>query len=270
MIAVVGLGLVGGSLARAWSARGERVLGVERDAGARAEACALGAVAEARERADASLRGCDLVVLAVPVPEIVRLLREEIAPFLAPGAVVTDVGGAKKAICDAAAALPEGVAFVGAHPMMGSEKSGFAASRADLLSGGAVAVCPCARSTPESVQRVESLWRALGNGTVLCDPAEHDAAVARASHLPYLAAAALCLELDAGGDLARALAGPGFRDATRVAEDPTVALAAGANDALRAAAESLAERLLQLALGLGDGTSRADLKRAAEVRRTIR
>lgn len=212
-IAVIGLGLLGGSLARALTARGNRVIAVEPDEHVRALAVDLGVVREAHAEIGPFLARAELVILCAPVAAIQALLGP-VSERMADGAILTDVAGVKVAVLEAARAVRPGVRFVAAHPMFGGERGGFGASRADVFEGGTVAVCDD-RAEPAALERVCSLYASLGSKVVRCTADRHDEAVARISHLPYVVAHAV---FDVAGDpLAQALAGPGFRSTTRLA-----------------------------------------------------
>ncbi|HZO09668.1 MAG TPA: prephenate dehydrogenase [Myxococcota bacterium] len=215
-LAVLGLGLLGGSLALAARRRGlaRAVVGGARRADTRAAALAAGAVDEAADL-DAAARGADLVVLATPVFAMPEVLRRA-APGLAPGAIATDVGSVKGTLAEVLPGLlPTGARYVGSHPMAGSHHSGFEHAREDLFEN---AVCIVdASADPDARERVCALWRALGARVVLRDPARHDAEVAWMSHLPHLLAFAFAGALRAAPAQAAEVAGPGFRDFTRIA-----------------------------------------------------
>ncbi len=215
-LAVLGLGLLGGSVALA--ARRRRVAalvaGASRRADVRAAALARGAVDEAGDPESAA-RGADLVVLATPLFAMPELARR-IAPALAPGAIVTDVGSAKGGLCEALPGLlPTGVAYVGSHPMAGSHRSGFEHAREDLFEGAACVVTEA--PDPAVRDRVCGFWRALGARVVLRDAVSHDAEVAWISHLPHVLAFAYAAALREAPARATELAGSGFRDFTRIA-----------------------------------------------------
>jgi len=218
-LGVVGLGLMGASLARAARAAdgAVRVLAVEPRDEIRARALAE-RVADAAEPAPGPfLSGCDLVVLCTPVAAIEALLGP-VSALLPDGAVLSDVGGAKERVVEASrAAVRPGVRFVGAHPMFGGH-GGYDGASAEKWRGGTVAVCT--DGAPEAVARVAALHEALGARVELCSAAEHDAAVATVSHLPYLVASALASAAREAGPLAMRLAGPGLRDMTRLAAFP--------------------------------------------------
>ena len=278
-LGIIGLGLIGGSLALALRrARPElRILGVDVDTGALKRALAERAIDASATPDSAPFADCDIVVLAQPAAALLDSLLPA-AARMAPGTVLTDVCGAKEAIC-ARAAGQDRVVFVGAHPMAGTEFRGFAAASPALFSGATVAVCPPvgARADRErAVAAVKDLWVAAGAGKLLdIDPAEHDGAVTFASHLPYLAAAMVVESLSKVADLAplaSELAAGGFRDTTRLAGDGTVGGAAALNRHVPGAARELAERLRALADELTQKPEQAleRLGRLADARRRMR
>jgi len=195
---VVGLGLIGGSLLRALGG-----VGYDADPAVRAAAAA-----EGFEVADspAGLEGCDLVLVAVP-PARTAAVAGEVLDAL-PDALVADTASVK-------AGLPRHERLVGAHPMAGAETAGWASSTAVLLQGAPWAACPAGEAL-EPLLALSEAVDALGGRIVACTPEDHDAAVARTSHVPHLAAQALA-GLAADGGLQAALAGTAFRDMTRVA-----------------------------------------------------
>jgi prephenate dehydrogenase len=215
-VAVAGLGLVGGSLARALTAAGYRVTGVDRATVRRAarRAGAVAATASTVER----VAGADIVVLAAP-PSANRALLRRLAGVGRPDLVITDVGSVKSPIVGDAVRL--GLrSFVGGHAMAGRERHGFGASSADLFRGAAwwLVPAPDARAT----RAVRELVRAVGAKPRAIDPAAHDRVVAFLSHVPQLTSWAL-LEAAASDPVARRFlssAGPGFRDMTRLARSP--------------------------------------------------
>jgi prephenate dehydrogenase len=218
-VAIVGLGLIGGSLALAVrEANAVRsVLGVDREPAHRAAAARLGMADAVTDRLEA-LASADLVVLAVPVAAIRRLVGE-VAGRIAPGCLVTDVGSVKAPILAAGeAALPDG-RFVAAHPIAGRERSGPDAARPDLFAGATCVLTPGARPRAESVARIEALWRATGARVVRMEAGWHDEVFAAVSHLPHLVAYALMdavLRMERGAERIGFAAG-GLRDFTRVA-----------------------------------------------------
>jgi prephenate dehydrogenase len=215
-VAVVGLGLIGGSLALGLRAAGLRVLGVDPDPAATALARNRGAI----ETGASDLRpvsAADVVVIASPLASIAEVAVAA-ARQMRPGAVLADVGSVKAPVVAAVhAGLPAGVHFVGGHPMAGNEGQGMAAADAALLRGRAFILTPTLRTAPEAVATMEAVIARLGMRSVLLDPVQHDEFVAQVSHLPYL----LSLALDrAIADDARAVGGPTMIEMTRVARSP--------------------------------------------------
>lgn len=225
-LSILGAGLLGASVMRAAKARGIAETCV---AWSRSEKTRK--IAENADYIDAvfktpleAVAGADVVVACVPVDRIVPLLAECV-PALAPGALLTDVGSVKAAICaDAEARLPENIAFAGAHPMAGSELNGIAAARDDLLENHLCFVADDARSRRTgALERAEEFWKALGMRTHRIAPAEHDAVVAHVSHLPHAVAVALSAALAKKPAGWRDFGAGGLRDTTRVsAGDPHV------------------------------------------------
>jgi prephenate dehydrogenase len=214
-VAVAGLGLVGGSLARALRRAGYRVIGVDRASVLR-RASAAGAITVARTDVRKAAAEADVLVLAAP-PVANRALLQRLAPF--ERLVVTDVGSVKSPIVRDARRL--GLRrFVGGHPIAGSERAGFAASRPDLFRGHAWALVP--GGDPRAFRTVRALVRATGARPVRIDAGEHDRVLAYLSHVPQLVAWALlgAARTDAAARRRLSLAGPGFRDMTRLARSP--------------------------------------------------
>ncbi len=178
------------------------------------------AVAETPEDA---VREAQLIVLAPPVTRIVELA-QQIAPHVAPGAIVTDVGSVKAEICrHATAALPTHAHFVGAHPMAGSEKTGWENGRAGLFEGRTAFVTPLPQTDAGAVSQVVHFWSLLGGEVVTVSPDQHDEIVGHISHLPQVLASTLGLFLSRRNAGWRNLAGNGLRDTTRIAgSDPTM------------------------------------------------
>ncbi len=217
-IAVLGLGLLGGSIALA--ARRAGIAGRISAAGRRRapleQALRAGIVDEIGDVASA-VSGADLVVLCSPVGAMPSLL-EAAARHLRPGALVTDVGSVKGALADRLPGLlPAGVTYVGAHPMAGSHKTGVAHASAELFDGACCVVTPGPGAEASSIDRVVAFWRALGARVTLRSAAEHDIDVAWVSHAPHALAFAFAHALQQAPLTAGELAGPGFRDFTRIA-----------------------------------------------------
>lgn len=217
-VAIVGVGLIGGSFALALRAAGlcGRVTGIGRGTANLELALERGIIdAVAQDAADA-----DLVFVATPVAQVPAVLAA-LAPRLKPTAIVTDAGSTKRDVVAAArAALGAKLAqFVPAHPIAGAEKSGAAAASAELFKGRRVVLAPLAENAAASVQAVEDAWRACGARVTRMSAEEHDAVFAAVSHLPHLLAYALVHELAGRADSAQlfSFAAGGFRDFTRIA-----------------------------------------------------
>jgi prephenate dehydrogenase len=218
-IAVIGLGLMGGSLARALAVRGVRVLGYDSNWDHLAAAIREGVVHEELDSGLAGLESAEVVLLAVPVGATVSLL-PRIAPWTARARLIMDVASTKRTIVAAADAAGLGARYVGAHPLTGSHRSGWGASRASLFEDARVFLCPTAQTTPDTLQLAESFWRELRAGVELLDASAHDEQMAWRSHLPHLLSSALAVTLrDAG--VRRSALGPGGRDMTRLAGGST-------------------------------------------------
>jgi prephenate dehydrogenase len=248
-VGIVGLGLIGGSLARDLAAAGRRVVATDRSGAAVAQARGKGIVATELDPDEPP----PLVVLAVPVratPDWIRRLAGSTRPDL----VVTDTGSTKRSILDAArGAGLDG--FVGSHPVAGSHESGWDASRTGLFRGADVWICPGRDSAPGSIDAVERLWRDVGGRPRRIDAGEHDRLLARCSHLPQLVATALGTALSRLGLPPEAL-GPGGRDTTRLAASDAAMwtdILLDNADEVRPAIEALADALEELDSAITDG-----------------
>lgn len=171
-----------------------------------------------------AVRGAQLVVICAPVDQIVPLINQ-VAPHLAAGAIVTDVGSVKGDICrlgDKALSAPASRAhFVGSHPMAGSAKTGWEHGRADLFVGRATFVTPLPTSDAKATEQVVAFWTALGSDVATMQPDAHDEIVAHISHLPQVIASTLCASLAKKDVRWRNYSGGGLRDTTRIAgSDP--------------------------------------------------
>ncbi|HEY9723625.1 MAG TPA: prephenate dehydrogenase/arogenate dehydrogenase family protein [Oscillatoriaceae cyanobacterium] len=218
-LAILGLGLMGGSLGLALSRReGWQLVGWDCEEAAIAEALRRGAINEAAASPAEAVATAELVCLAVPVQATAGLM-EAIASHLPPDAVVTDLGSSKVQVCAWAAERLPGVSFVGGHPMAGSERAGIAAARADLLTGAVYVLTPGAECSSDALARVAAMAEAAGARPLVYDAVRHDADVALVSHLPFVLSAAL--SAIAGRDPhwaeSSALAASGFRDVSRLA-----------------------------------------------------
>lgn len=215
-VAILGPGLIGGSLALALAERGltKRLMIYARSPHALDAIRTAGVEAELTGNPSEAVRDADVVVLCVPIEAMAGLVHE-FRDALKPTALVTDVGSVKGSVDrDLAPLLENRSLWIGSHPMAGSEQAGFSAARADLFEDAAVILTPTRHTHQEAEQRAEDFWKALGGRVVNLSPELHDRYVAQISHVPHLLAAALVCHASAE---ARELAGGGFRDTTRVA-----------------------------------------------------
>jgi prephenate dehydrogenase len=261
-VAIIGLGLIGGSMARDLAARGVRVLGWDADGESLRAAVDAGAV---HHPLPDDLRGvdqADVVVLAVPVLAAPKVLRRAVRA--APGArLITDAGSTKRSIMRAAEALGIGERFVGSHPLAGDHQSGWAASREGLFAGARVFLSPTHSTEDEAMRTAAALWKMAGAHPEVVDAAEHDRRLAWTSHLPQMVSSALAAAL-AGQGIARGELGPGGRDVTRLAgsspdmwADIAIDNAADLSGALQAAEDQL--RTLRNAIDSGSHAQLRDL-----------
>jgi prephenate dehydrogenase len=279
-LTILAPGLLGGSVARA--ARDKAVARHITIWARRAETRAALAVQpwcdDAPESLPGAVAGASLVVIAAPVDLIVPFV-EQIAPHLANGAIVTDVGSVKSGIAHAAAAALKRLSsplplahFVGSHPMAGSEKTGWEHGSAALFERRTCFVTPISNTSETALRLVSGFWQALGADVVTVAPELHDQIVAHISHLPQVVASSLCAFL-AGQNLEwRNFAGGGLRDTTRIAgSDPQLwrsILAANQQPvlaALRGLQAELANCERALAAGDWDGVA-ALISRGKEYR----
>ncbi len=224
-LTILAPGLLGGSVARAARTHGvaSRIVLWARRPESRLQLGAQPWCDAVADTANEAVRGAQLVVLAAPVDQIVPLARQ-IAPDLAAGALVTDVGSVKGEIARLGhAALAPHAHFVGAHPMAGSEKTGWEHSTAGLFQHRTCFVTPLADTPPAATAAVVEFWHALGSEVVTVAPDQHDEIVAHISHLPQVIASSLCGFLAKKNPAWRNFAGGGLRDTTRIAaSDPHI------------------------------------------------
>jgi len=214
-VSVVGLGLMGGSLARALAARGVHVIGYDRDRSSLDAAVAEGMVHEPLDDTLGGIERADVVVLATPVAATAALLTR-LGDRLAGPSLIMDVASTKKRIVAAAEAAGLGPRYVGAHPLTGSHRSGWGASRASLFDEARVFLCSSPSTTPQTLKLAESFWRSLRAGVEVLDAEAHDEQMAWRSHLPQAVSTALALTLRQA-NVSRSALGPGGRDMTRLA-----------------------------------------------------
>jgi prephenate dehydrogenase len=220
-ISIVGLGLMGGSLGLALRERcpNVRVVGVARRAEVVTQAVAIGATHAATTNLAEGVADADLVVLATPVRTLIAQI-PEVATYMRPGAVLTDMGSTKAAIMRAMAQVPTYIQPVGGHPMCGKEVAGLDVAEATLYQGATWPITPLERTDPAATAGVREMVLAVGGRPVMLEADRHDRLVAAISHLPYLLAVALvgvADEIANVDDLVWALAASGFRDTSRLA-----------------------------------------------------
>jgi prephenate dehydrogenase len=220
-VAIIGLGLIGGSIGLALhkARAAQQVTGYDLGKGVSDRARKIGAIDQPFSALADAVRGAELVILATPIGAM-RSLLQNIAPAVSPGAVVTDVASTKTQVISwAEEFLPPSVSFVGGHPMIGKELSGVEAADAALFQNRAYCLTPTIRTPAAGIDKVASFVESLGARVRFLEPAEHDGQVAGVSHLPFVASAALMNTVansPAWGDAA-VLASTGFRDMSRLA-----------------------------------------------------
>jgi len=216
IITIVGAGLIGGSLGLAAKERGlaRTVRGIGRQRPSLERARAVGAIDEGFLEPGPALKGANLVIFCTPVDRIAEQILAY-APFCLPGTLLTDAGSTKGSIVAAVEEkLPAGIAFVGSHPLAGSEKRGADHADAKLFEGRLTVVTRTPRTDPNALEKIVAFWQAIGARVTVMAPADHDRALAMTSHLPHLLAAALAGMLPPE---LYDLTATGFRDTTRIA-----------------------------------------------------
>ena len=221
-LGVIGCGLMGGSFALALKRAGlvKRVMGYSKSPSTTAKARELGVIDVAAESALLAVSGSDIVLIAVPVAATEGTFKA-IRHLVEPGTLFMDVGSTKRDVVDAARrVLRERIgSFVPAHPIAGKEQAGIGHADASLYNGRQVILTPLPQTAPEMMQKATDVWSAIGAQVLKMTPENHDAAFAAVSHLPHLLAFAYFSAVTnqpAGKDFL-SLAGPGFRDFTRIA-----------------------------------------------------
>jgi len=222
-VAILGVGLIGGSIGEAIKKKrlAATVIGIGHRASSIAEAHKRGAIDKGTLDAVKGVAGADLVIIATPVCLIPAAARR-ISRSLKKGCVVTDVGSTKAEIVRSLERiLPKGVDFVGSHPLAGSEKRGISFAQDDLLKGSVVIMTKTKKTKASSLNRLSRFWRSLGVERVaIRSPEDHDRIVAEISHLPHIAAAAL---VNTANEKSLEFASSGFKDTTRIAaSDPAI------------------------------------------------
>jgi cyclohexadieny/prephenate dehydrogenase len=221
-LAIIGVGLIGGSIGLAAKRRAvaERVVGAGRRQASLNQALALGAIDETFLDLAPAVHQAEVVVFCAPVDRIADQIVAS-APNCAPGTLLTDAGSTKAEIVRRVEGrLPQGVDFVGSHPLAGSEKRGPEYADGDLFQDRLTIVTQTPATDPSALARTAAFWQALGSHVEVMDPEDHDRALALTSHLPHLVAASVAGILPPE---LRGLTASGFRDTTRVAAgDPTL------------------------------------------------
>lgn len=280
-LALVGLGLIGSSIA--WAAKkhgvAAEVVGSARSAETRARALELGFLDAAMDTAADAVKGADLVIMCVPVQTSGAVARE-IGSQLADGAIVSDVGSVKQSVVnDVEPHIRDGCFFVAGHPIAGTEHSGPDAGFAELFEGRWCILTPAAKSTPEATHKLQAFWEALGSNVETMAPDHHDLVLAITSHIPHLIAYNIVgtvadLETDTRSEVIKYSAS-GFRDFTRIAaSDPTMW-----RDVFLANKDAVLEMLgrfsedlsgLQRAIRRGEGDTLFELfSRTRDIRRNV-
>lgn len=218
-VTVVGLGLMGGSLAGALQGRCGKVIGVDRDAPTLARALERRFVDQATVDLEAGVRAADIVVLATPVRSIIQLVGQ-VGEWMQPGSLLMDLGSTKALILEAMAQLPDHVQPLGGHPMCGKEISGYEAAERELFEERTFILSPLARTSDEALALGKALVETVGAQPLVIDGGRQDYLVGTISHLPYLLACSLVSTADAttsADPLVWRIVAGGYRDTSRVA-----------------------------------------------------
>ena len=227
-ITIIGVGLLGGSLARVCKQQGlaDKVVGFGPNPEKLQKAQTLEIIDAYETDLQEAVSQADLVVLCSPVSAMTPLVREMVA-FLRPGCLVTDVGSVKKPLVgEIQALMPDDVYFVGSHPIAGGEKSGFEASRADLFQEEKCIVTPTPKTNPTALKKISELWEQAGMKVISMDVEEHDLILGAVSHLPHVIAYVLMNTI--GGISTKnyeeitSFSGKGLKDITRIASSDPV------------------------------------------------
>jgi prephenate dehydrogenase len=253
-VAIIGLGLIGGSIARDLAAQGMRIAGYDTDPAALDQACEDGIVEDRLEPSLAGVEGADTVILAVPVSATRSVLRVASQRLTGPR-LVTDVGSTKRNAVASAAEFGLGEHFVGSHPMAGGHRSGWRAAGTGLFRGARTYLCPTPSTGAEALSRATALWSSLGAHTEVIDAGAHDERVAFTSHLPHAVSSALAVALAKANCKPDDL-GPGGRDMLRIAASSPelwTAIMMDNTDAVRDALAAFGAELERLSETLGTG-----------------
>ncbi|MBI5030626.1 MAG: prephenate dehydrogenase [Chloroflexi bacterium] len=268
-VAIVGLGLMGGSLALALLSKNAcaKIIGIDSNEATRTQALACNVVEEASDDLSAAARA-DVIVIATPARTIIDLL-PRVGTIARENAIIIDLGSTKREITQAMEALPAHVQPIGGHPMCGKESSGFAAADANLFHSATFALTPLARTSAATLAFAQSFAETIGARPLVIDAERHDQIVAATSHLPYVVASALMATADKisqDEELLFRLAASGFRDTSRLAaSDPTMMI-----DILLTNRVNVIKMLQQYAAQLNELTDLIDRADAAELRAHLR
>jgi len=275
--AVLGVGLIGGSLALGFKRSGlvNRVLGVSRRETID-KALELGVIDEGfvRQEAPRALEQAELVILAGPVSVIIEQLGK-IGPSLQHGATVTDVGSTKRAIVKASGNLPSSVYFVGGHPMAGAETTGVESADPFLFQNAVYVICPAGERNREAARKYSELVSALGTRVLVMSPSNHDRIAATISHLPQIVAVGLinlAASFNKNDSNTLNLAAGGFRDLTRIASSPFEIwrdICKTNADEIKEQIDSFIKQLKSLGKLVGTGELGTSFERAAKSRALI-
>lgn len=224
-LTVVGLGMMGGSLAMALREQAEHITAVEISAESRNYALEQGIVDTATDDLQAGVKDAETVILCAPVRIIQSMVKQRIGAWLRSNTLLIDIGSTKQDICEAMASLPIGIQAVGGHPMTGKDASGVQFADRNLYRNRPFVLCPTRRTTPAARLRALDLVAALGAIPFEMEAQRHDRLVAAISHLPYLLSAALVATVAKEGEVDPTvweLAAGGFRDMSRLAGQDVV------------------------------------------------
>ncbi len=220
-IAVIGLGLIGGSLAKALRFRlgFKDIIAVDSSRASLDAALKEGVISSGYTEINNELSQCNIIFICTHVRIAVKYI-EEISRIVRPGTIITDSASTKEEILNFANSLPHPVSFIGGHPMAGSEKAGYSSGSAHMFENAYYILCPGVNSSPEDIRIISDIITGIGAIPVIADSAEHDRITGTISHLPHVVAAALVnlvMESDTKDAKMQQLAAGGFRDLTRIA-----------------------------------------------------
>ncbi len=270
-LGIVGVGLIGGSLAAGLKKRGFRgsIQGIGRNAERLEQARDAGLIDSVSTDIAHAATECELLVFCTPVDHIIAGVKAAAASG-AGGLLMTDAGSAKARICrELQGQLPHGQTFIGSHPLAGSEKQGFEHADADLYQDRVCVLTPVEDSPGDELSRLQQFWESLGMQVLEMSPEDHDRGLARTSHLPHVVASALAAQLT---DRNRSLAATGFRDTTRIAggdPDLWVAILLDNADEVLSSVDEFRTTMVEFRQAL-ENRDAARLKKLLEVAKTRR